>query len=163
MSLALSVIHITRVLKNISRTLLARNCQKAGFNMPFIFQTARFRYNPLPMASQNMQIASSAGARDGQRILRLKGPLNIHTIFEFQAAVRSDTSPLLIVDFSEVPFIDSSGLGALVSAHLAAQKADRKLALAAMNAQVQALLDMTNVRQFFRAYPTIEDAEAASV
>ena len=113
------------------------------------------------MASRGIQILASAGARDGQKILRLKGPLDIHTIFEFQAALRAETSPTLIVDFSDVPFIDSSGLGALVSAQLTAQRANRKLALAAMNTQVRALLDMTNVKQFFSAYPTIEDAEAS--
>jgi anti-sigma B factor antagonist len=66
------------------------------------------------------------------------------------------------VNFSEVPFIDSSGLGALVGANLAMQKTNRKLALAAMNPQVKALLDMTNVGQYFTAYPTLEAAEAAS-
>ncbi len=114
------------------------------------------------MAIHNMQIITSAGARTGQKILHLKGPLNIHTIFEFQTAVRAETSPTVIVDFTDVPFIDSSGLGALVSAHLHAQKANRKVALAAMNSQVKALLDMTNVGKFFCAYPTIQDAEAAA-
>jgi len=113
------------------------------------------------MLKENMQILSSAGARTGQTILRLKGPLNIHTIFDFQAAVRAESSPVLIVDFSDVPFIDSTGLGALVGAHLTVQKANRKLALAAMNPQVKALLDMTNVSQFFEAYHTVEEAEAA--
>jgi anti-sigma B factor antagonist len=114
------------------------------------------------MASQNMQIVTSAGARNGQKIFHLKGPLNIHTIFDFQAAMRAETSPSLIVDFTEVPFIDSSGLGALVSAHLHAQKSNRKVALAAMNPQVKALLEMTNVGGFLATYPTIEDAEAAA-
>ena len=114
------------------------------------------------MASQNMQIVSATGAREGQKVLRLKGPLNLHTVFDFQTAVRSETSPMLIVDFSEVPFIDSSGLGALVGAQLAMQKGNRKMALAGMNTQVKALLDMTNVGQFFSSYPTLEAAEAAS-
>ena len=97
----------------------------------------------------------------GKRFCGSKGPLNIHTIFDFQTAVRAETSPVLIVDFSDVPFIDSTGLGALVGAHLTAQKSNRKLALAAMNTQVKALLDMTHVSQFFKAYPTVQDAEAA--
>jgi anti-sigma B factor antagonist len=112
--------------------------------------------------NQNMQIVTSAGARDGQKIMRLKGPLSIHTIFDFQTAVRAETSPMLIVDFSDVPFIDSSGLGALVGAHLAAEKSHRKLALTAMNQQVKALLHMTKVSQFFTEYPSIQDAEAAA-
>ncbi len=113
------------------------------------------------MASQNIQIVTSAGARDGYKILRVKGPLNIHTIFDFQTALRSETSPTLIIDFSDVPFIDSTGLGAMVGAHLAAQKANRKLVFAAMNPQVRALLDMTHVAQFFSTCLTIRDAEAA--
>jgi anti-sigma B factor antagonist len=113
------------------------------------------------MVNENIQILTSAGGREGQTILRLKGPLNIHTIFDFQTAVRADTSPVLIVDFSDVPFIDSTGLGALVGAHLTAQRSNRKLALVAMNTQVKALLDMTCVAQFFTAYPSIQDAEAA--
>jgi anti-sigma B factor antagonist len=113
------------------------------------------------MGSQNIQIVTSAGAHDGQKIMRLKGPLSIHTIFDFQTAVRAETSPTLIVDFSEVPFIDSTGLGALVGVQLTVDKSNRKLALAAMNPQVRALLDMTKVSQFFKAYPTIQDAETA--
>jgi anti-sigma B factor antagonist len=115
------------------------------------------------MLKENIQIVSSAGARAGQTILRLKGPLNIHTIFDFQSAVRAESAPVLIVDFSDVPFIDSTGLGALVGAHLTVQKANRKMALVAMNAQVKALLDMTNVSQFFKSYPTIQEAEAADL
>jgi anti-sigma B factor antagonist len=111
--------------------------------------------------NQNMQIITSSGARDGQKIMRLKGPLSIHTIFDFQTAVRLETSPMLIVDFSDVPFIDSSGLGALVGAQLAAQRSNRKLALTAMNPQIKALLNMTNVSHFFCAYASIQDAEAA--
>ena len=113
------------------------------------------------MANQNIQILSSPGARDGSKILHVKGPLNIHTIFDFQTALRAETSPALIIDFAEVPYIDSTGLGAMVGAHLAAQKGNRKLAFAAMNAQVKALLDMTHVSQFFSSYSTIHDAESA--
>jgi len=119
------------------------------------------RYNPPTMSTQNIQIVSSSGTSDGYKILRVKGPLNIHTIFDFQSALRAETSPALIIDFSEVPFIDSTGLGALGGVHVTAQKANRKLAFAAMNSQVKALLEMTHVSQFFNTYPTIHDAEAA--
>ena len=108
-----------------------------------------------------IQIVASEGSRAGQRILSLTGPLNIQTIFDFQTAMRAETSPALIVDFSGVTFIDSAGLGALVGVCVAAQKANRKVALAAMNTQVRALVEMTHVDKFFRTFPTIQDAEAA--
>jgi anti-anti-sigma factor len=111
--------------------------------------------------SKHIQNVASPGSSDAYKILHLKGPLNIHTIFDFQTALRAETSPTLIIDFAEVPFIDSTGLGALVGANLAAKKANRKIAFAAMNPQVKALLDMTHVSQFFTAYPTIQEAETA--
>jgi anti-sigma B factor antagonist len=112
---------------------------------------------------ENMKIVSSNGTRQGQKIVRLEGPLNIHTVYEFQTAIRAETAPTLIMDFSEVPFIDSSGLGALVGAYVAAQKQNRKLALVGLNTQSKALLEMTKVMQFFPAYASTEAAEAALV
>jgi anti-anti-sigma factor len=114
------------------------------------------------MDNQNIQIVASKGAHQGERILQLKGPLCIHTIFDFQTAVKAEASPTLIVDFSNVPFVDSAGLGILVGAQLSARRENRKLVLAGMNTQVKALFDMTKVNEFFSIYPTIQDAEAAS-
>jgi len=115
------------------------------------------------MASEKMQIMTTVGTRDGQKILTLKGPLTIHTIFNFQTAVREDSSAALIIDFSGVPFMDSAGLGALVGARVALQKANRSLAITGLNTQVKALLDMSKVNQFFRIFPTVEEAQAAAV
>ena len=113
------------------------------------------------MATENMQIVVSDGSRDGLKILVLKGPLNIHTVFTFQDAVRAETAPAVVVDFSGVPFIDSAGLGALVGAHVSARKANRKIAFAAMNDQAKALIDMTHISKLFFIYSTVPEAEAA--
>jgi anti-sigma B factor antagonist len=118
-----------------------------------------FPLESAPMAKENLQIVESAGSR-GQKILHLKGSLTIHTVFSFQDAIRANTAPVLIIDFSGVPYIDSAGLGALVGVYVGSQKAMRKLAFAAMNTQVKALVDMTNVAQLFKAYATVQDAEA---
>jgi len=114
------------------------------------------------MPIENMQGVVSDGPHAGLRILRLRGPLSLHTVFEFQNLVRAETSPNLIIDFSGVPYVDSSGLGALVGAHVSAQKAQRKISFAAMNTQVTALLDMTRLRGMFSIYPTVEEAQAAA-
>jgi anti-sigma B factor antagonist len=113
------------------------------------------------MAKENLQVMAVAGAREGQRVLHLKGSLNIQTVFTFQDVMRTETGPALVLDFSEVDFIDSAGLGSLVAAHVGAQRGKRKLVFAGMNKQVTALLDMTHVSQLFKTYPTIKDAEAA--
>jgi len=106
---------------------------------------------------------ASDGSRAGQRILEMKGPLSLHTVFEFQNVLRAETSPSVIIDFSGVPFIDSAGLGALVGAHISAQKSRRQLYFAGMNTQVITLLEMTRIRSLFTVYPTLQEAEAAPV
>jgi anti-sigma B factor antagonist len=119
-----------------------------------------FPLESAPMTKENLQIVESKGSR-GQKILHLKGSLTIHTVFNFQDAIRTDPAPVMILDFSGVPYMDSAGLGALVGAYVGSQKAMRKLAFAAMNTQVRALVDMTNVAQLFKAYATVQEAEAA--
>lgn len=113
------------------------------------------------MIKENLQIVRSSGPRSGASILHLKGSLNIHTVFDFQNAVRAESSPAVIIDFSGVPFIDSAGLGAIVGAYIAGQRANRKMAFTAMNSQVKTLLDMTHVSQLFPTFTSIQDAEAA--
>jgi anti-sigma B factor antagonist len=113
------------------------------------------------MTLENLQMIASNGSRAGQRILQMKGPLSLHTVFEFQNVLRAETSPSVIIDFSGVPFIDSAGLGALVGAHISAQKSRRQLYFAAMNTQVITLLEMTRIRSLFTVYATLQEAEAA--
>lgn len=115
------------------------------------------------MVDKTIQIEGSNGARSGERILRLRGPLNIHTIFNFQSAVRTEESlaSTLIIDFKDVPHIDSAGLGAVVGAYVSAQRQQRKLGLAGMNERVKALVSMSNLMQVFKPYETVEEASRA--
>jgi anti-sigma B factor antagonist len=113
------------------------------------------------MARDTLQIVVTAGSKDGQKILTLKGSLNIQTIFDFQKATREETAPKLILDFSGVPYMDSAGLGALVGAYVAAQRTQRKLAVAGTNTQVKALIDMTHVGTLIKSYSSVQEAEEA--
>jgi anti-anti-sigma factor len=66
----------------------------------------------------------------------------------------------LILDFTEVPFVDTSGLSALVAAHVSARRSDRKILFAAFSRQALAALELTHLNQVFPSYHTIQDAEA---
>ena len=113
------------------------------------------------MANGNLQIVSVAGNREGHKILRLKGSLNLQSLFEFQNVVRAETAPVVILDFSGVSYIDSAGLGAVVGAYVATQRTQRKMAVVAMNAQVKTLVEMTHVAHLIKSYETVGDAEEA--
>ena len=66
----------------------------------------------------------------------------------------------LIVDFGEVPYIDSTGLGFLAGARVSAQHAGARIVLTGLNAHVRRILDNVNLRQFFEVG---DDASAALV
>ncbi|HXW55933.1 MAG TPA: STAS domain-containing protein [Candidatus Cybelea sp.] len=112
------------------------------------------------MTDEKLQMIAAKGTRSGLSILRLTGPLSIHTLFAFHDAVRKDPPPALILDFSGVPYMDSAGLGVLVGAQVTAQKAGRTLAITGINQQVRALLEMTHVLGIFQLFQTVEEAEA---
>jgi anti-sigma B factor antagonist len=113
------------------------------------------------MPSESLRIEDQPGTQPGQRILRLNGALVMTTMFEFQATVRADASRALIIDFSNVPYVDSAGIGALVGAYVTRQKGGRSLALVGVCDRIHNALNVTRVEQFFRFFDSVSAAEQA--
>jgi anti-anti-sigma factor len=101
------------------------------------------------MPSESLRIDDQPGTQPGHRILRLDGALVMTTMFEFQATVRADNSRALIIDLANVPYVDSTGIGALVGAYVTRQHGGRSLALVAVS------------EQFFRSFDSVSAAEEA--
>jgi anti-sigma B factor antagonist len=112
------------------------------------------------MPQDSLRIDDRPGAQPGQRILTLDGALVMTTMFQFQATVRADTSRSLIIDFSNVPYVDSAGIGALVGAYVTRQHGGRNLALVGVSERIHNALKVTRVEQFFRFFDTVSAAEA---
>ena len=113
------------------------------------------------MPPESLRIEDQPGTQPGQRILRLNGTLVMTTMFEFQAMVRADTSSSLIIDFTNVPYVDSAGIGALVGAYVTHQKEGRSLYLVGVSDRIHNALQVTRVDNFFRFFTTMADAENA--
>jgi anti-sigma B factor antagonist len=94
-------------------------------------------------------------------VMHLTGPLVMATIADFQRTLRGETTAAVVLDFTEVPFIDSSGLGSMIGIHLHYKQANRKLAVTNMNEKCTALLKMTNVENLFPTFVSIDAARAA--
>lgn len=112
------------------------------------------------MPQEPLVIEDSPGPKDGQRILRLTGPLTMSTLFDFQSRVRTDTSRVLMLDLTNVPYVDSAGIGALVGAYVTHQKDGRGLFLVGVNERVQSALKVTRVEQFFHFVDSVAAAPA---
>jgi len=114
------------------------------------------------MPSEPLTIEDIPGPKEGQRILRLSGPLVIATLFDFQAKVRADNSRSLIIDFTSVPYVDSAGIGSLVGAYVTHQKDGRSLALVGVSDRIHNALQVTRVEHFFRFFNALSEAENAT-
>jgi anti-sigma B factor antagonist len=91
-------------------------------------------------------------------VLSLQGPLTMENVSPFLNAVRREDAPTVILDFSGVPFLDSSGLGSLVSACTSCMKSGRRVALTGVNQRVRKVFEITKVEQVFLMFPTLADA-----
>ena len=116
-------------------------------------------YNPQPMTEQLVIDRSEDFSHE---VLSLRGPLTGNNAPTFQNALRrEEPAPTLILDFSDVPYVDSAGLGLLVSAFVSRQKAGRRMVLSGINPRVQKLFEITRVQDLFLIFPSPEEAIAA--
>jgi anti-sigma B factor antagonist len=66
----------------------------------------------------------------------------------------------VVVDLSEVGFLDSTGLGALVAARTAASEQGAALPLVCTHQRILKLFTITGLDGVFRIYDTVDDALA---
>jgi anti-sigma B factor antagonist len=97
----------------------------------------------------------------GEYVLyRPVGELDAYTVGQFREALGDmSANPRLLIDLSEVPFMDSAGLGALIGGIRRAREADGDVAVACSRPTLTRLLHTTG---FDRIVPVTETvAEAA--
>jgi len=114
------------------------------------------------MVANNPLTVERLGPIGLQSVLCLRGPLTMENVLPFQNAIRREESAeSVILDLTDVPYVDSSGLGSLVGAQVSRQKAGRKVALTGVNERVYRLFQITKVESLFLIFETVEDALAA--
>lgn len=67
---------------------------------------------------------------------------------------------IILIDFKDVTFMDSSGLGALVLALKTVRADGRKMYICSVNEQIKMLFDLTSMDKVFDIFPTREDFES---
>lgn len=95
-------------------------------------------------------------------ILYLKGRLDATSSSSVKAALKDllENGQLkIIVDLQEVPFIDSSGLAALVSGLRMAREKGGTVVLSRVQAQAQTVFRLTMLDRVFTIQPTPEEAQ----
>ena len=104
------------------------------------------------------QITGVFNARDMYGSMK---QVQLGNIFEFKPEPGADTPNRHIFDLTEVPQMDSSGLGVLVSHHIACRAKGIKVVVAGPSPNVKQLLKFTKVDTVFTIVPTLDEAVRA--
>lgn len=97
--------------------------------------------------------------REQVKVIKLSGNLTATTSQEFRQNITDILergAKIVLIDFQDVTFMDSSGLGALVLAFKTLRAADTQLVLCSINEQVRILFELTNMDKVFEIFPSQE-------
>ncbi len=99
---------------------------------------------------------------DAYSVCRPVGELDAYTVGEFREALSGLAStPRLLIDLSEVPFMDSAGLGALIGGIRRAREAGGDVAVACSRPTLTRLLHTTGFDRIVSVTETVDTAAEA--
>jgi anti-sigma B factor antagonist len=94
-------------------------------------------------------------------VTRLSGKLSLETVHNFIQTLRPEPAVHLVLDMSGVSFLDSAGVGALVSLFVHRRNVGKSFALAGLTQQGMAVLQVAGLVKLLPNFPTVEAALAA--
>jgi anti-sigma B factor antagonist len=97
-------------------------------------------------------------------IVAIDGDIDLESspkLRDFLKPKASAKTPRLLLDFTQVNYIDSSGLATLIEYFQSVQGFGGKLGLACLNPRVKNVFEIVRLEQIFTLYPDIPAAVAA--
>ncbi len=114
------------------------------------------------MTHDELSIDLSTEEGSGTLVFKLRGCLDLATAPTVRAALAEaaeQRSRDLIVDLTQLEFLDSTGLGVLIGAHRRAAESGAPFRLIVSDGPISRLLNITGLIGVFAAYRSIEDAQ----
>jgi len=94
-------------------------------------------------------------------VYHFQGVIDIATspsVRETLVQAANDANPNLVVDLTQVTFLDSTGIGALIGAHRRALERAGKLRLVVPEGQLERLFSLTGLAKVFPTFRDLDDA-----
>jgi len=99
--------------------------------------------------------------KDELDILKLEGRLDAASAKEIKSKINQlgkDNRIKIVMDLSEINFIDSTGLGCMVSCLRTVSKKGGDIKIAGLQAQVRAIFELTRLHRIFQIFDDTETA-----
>jgi anti-sigma B factor antagonist len=94
----------------------------------------------------------------GVQVLSAEGELDLHTTEQLDDALGSTDHSRVILDLTEVPFVDSTVLGTIVASTKKMRAQERDLILVAGNPVVARTLSITGLERVLSVHPSLAEA-----
>ena len=102
-----------------------------------------------------------SAVKDDLAILSVSGEVDVSNAVDIKTAIKDQLTTgisKIVIDFREVSYIDSFGIGVLVSGLTTVRKTDGSLKLADLSESVEKIFQLAKLLKFFEIYDTLEDA-----
>ena len=93
-------------------------------------------------------------------VYRASGKLSLETVNQFVQQMRPEPAQHLVLDLSGVNFLDSAGVGALVSLFVNRRNQKKTFALAALAPQASAVVTVAGLQKLLPICASVEEATA---
>lgn len=110
-----------------------------------------------------MDIGIETAQRDGATVVAVSGEVDLQSAPRLAAALddaRAAGASSIVVDLSQVEFLDSSGLGVLASAHRDVAAAGGSLRLVRPRPAIDKVLTLTRLSDVIDAFDSVDEALA---
>jgi anti-sigma B factor antagonist len=118
------------------------------------------RYRSEPMQPAQLDLEKLSSSDEGNLVTRLNGKLSLETVHNFIQTLRPEPTAHLVLDMSGVSFLDSAGVGALVSLFVHRRNIGKSFAIAGLTQQGMAVLQVAGLVKLLPNFPTVEAALA---
>jgi anti-anti-sigma factor len=119
------------------------------------------RYRSELMQPAQLDLEKLSSSDEINLVTRLSGKLSLETVHNFIQTLRPEPSAHLVLDMSGVSFLDSAGVGALVSLFVHRRNIGKSFAIAGLTQQGMAVLQVAGLAKLLPNFPTVEAALAA--
>jgi len=126
-----------------------------------MFAGERLRYRVRLMQPAQLNLEKASTSNSGNLVTRLSGKLSLETVHNFIQTMRPEPAAHLVLDMSGVSFLDSAGVGALVSLFVHRRNLGKSFAIAGLTQQGMAVLQVAGLTKLLPNFPTLEAALAA--
>src|ERR1700738_2856017 len=110
------------------------------------------------MQPTQLSIEREPASNGNLLVARLNGKLSLESVHDFISTMRPEPAVHLVLDMSGLSFLDSAGVGALVSLFVTRRNHGKTVALAALTQQGNAVMQVSGLLKLLPVYPSVEEA-----